>query len=1031
MDLPTSSHDAQSHWKFSLFVGKIRSRARLHSLPASVQPNSIYEDGSDDLINADSQAVLRQYDASLLYERRTRYDKLRADLRTGRLSVMLEFVSFIASFVALVLFVMSTYYMTTPKWMSVLETVIGVLFLVDYLLRLFRADPRPAYILSSQGWLDLVTVLPLFLSLFNSLFLRGFALIRLSSSLPRMLTLMRTARAFRVFSFAGSSVTTNASLERQKWLLIASVVSIVFVTAAIFQQLQRAFPPEGSTCWQAKQNDTMYTTLPLQQAKELGLNGHMEIDQCISFTEAVYFVIVTMSTVGYGDFVPYNVWSRLLVSVAILAFVIIVPVRITKLIEIRNQKVYGGMFIPVNKSRYVILSGDVGYNEARTYLYELFFRSHVPSSKIKSTVVVLLIPAKPSLDMQLLLNAYNGQVKYFEGCTTNSSDLVRVSAHKAAAIFVVGCRTAARAREMEDSISLMRGMGCLEHRGRNTMIYVQVFGPDILTSSIWGASQNAMHAVCPTEIGLMLMARSCFVKGITPFLTNLFVSADDVDFTEQPAGSWLAEYVHGMTHKVYPVVFSPVLHGMPFLAVANILYKRYSVVLFGLDSASSGHRNIIISPLDHIIEGSDLGLVIADSLSSAQRASRHRPSTESKMGMLDNIAASRDASFSVGGENIHGVLESPRAVTSVEANCVEAAQRQFQRQESIRRVDIHDSQLRGVKSALAKHHAGNATPAETAARVAEVSLRWPPALNMGHRPSYAIIQANADSILKHLTDHSCSVVDFNDHILIACEGANPDLFYLMGHLRSHRAPQKKIVLLQPEVPTLEQWGCLGVHADVFYICGSSKDARDLARAGAAYAHSVVFPSRPDHNAGGELDVFGADADVIQAVWAAEKVVGVSPHRIQLQVEDASAMHLLGPHAKEKVKFLNKATTFSKPLMERFQTLPIYAQGKALCTPTLDFLMYHSLFNPHTVEVVTELILGSNEPGCTPCLLDQVPVILECVTYGQLFAVLLIQRRTLALGLYRAAQPNSHAPYVYTNPPAETLLRKDDLVYVLR
>jgi hypothetical protein len=52
------------------------------------------------------------------------------------------------------------------------------------------------------------------------------------------------------------------------------------------------------------------------------------------FGVALYFVVVTISTVGYGDYSPSSPEGRAVVCLMIIGFMVIVPVKISELAEL-------------------------------------------------------------------------------------------------------------------------------------------------------------------------------------------------------------------------------------------------------------------------------------------------------------------------------------------------------------------------------------------------------------------------------------------------------------------------------------------------------------------------------------------------------------------------------------------------------------------------------------------------------------------------------------------------------------------------
>jgi voltage-gated potassium channel len=155
----------------------------------------------------------------------------------------------------------------------VLDTVLSIVFLIDFLVRLQRAPSRTDYLFRSFGWADLLASLP-----FPQIkVLRIFRLIRV----------LRLLRRYGVRTIARSLTRDRAGSALLTLLLIGTLV-LEFGSLGMLY-LERTDP------------DANITTA----------------------SDAIWYVLSTMSTVGYGDQYPVTTGGRQLG-----AFVIIVGVGI-------------------------------------------------------------------------------------------------------------------------------------------------------------------------------------------------------------------------------------------------------------------------------------------------------------------------------------------------------------------------------------------------------------------------------------------------------------------------------------------------------------------------------------------------------------------------------------------------------------------------------------------------------------------------------------------------------------------------------
>ena len=174
-----------------------------------------------------------------------------------------------------------------------IEWILTGLFTIEYVLRLICVKRPTRYALSFFGLVDLLSILPTYISIVVPA-ARGFAVIRA----------FRFLRAFRVFKLA-RMLTEAAALRKAIWDARGKI--IVFLTTVIIV-VTIAGP-------------AMYFVENLEAAAT-GADRHFT-----SIPQAMYWAIVTMTTVGYGDIVPQTTLGKFLSAILIMVgySLIIVP----------------------------------------------------------------------------------------------------------------------------------------------------------------------------------------------------------------------------------------------------------------------------------------------------------------------------------------------------------------------------------------------------------------------------------------------------------------------------------------------------------------------------------------------------------------------------------------------------------------------------------------------------------------------------------------------------------------------------------
>ena len=169
--------------------------------------------------------------------------------------------------------------------LEILEYLLTFFFTVEYIARVY-CSPRPRdYVLSFFGVIDLLSILPPYLSYFlpharYMILLRSFRFIRIF-------------RIFKLFSFINEGYVLMRSIQKS---LTKIAVYFLFVLILDICLGTLMFMVENG------QPDTQFTDL----------------------ATSVYWAIVTMTTVGYGDITPVTAIGRLLSAfVMLLGYTII------------------------------------------------------------------------------------------------------------------------------------------------------------------------------------------------------------------------------------------------------------------------------------------------------------------------------------------------------------------------------------------------------------------------------------------------------------------------------------------------------------------------------------------------------------------------------------------------------------------------------------------------------------------------------------------------------------------------------------
>ncbi|MFV0483717.1 MAG: ion transporter [Bacteroidales bacterium] len=229
---------------------------------------------------------------------KTKWEKLRKTIniviygtctRAGRLFDLLLLGVILLSVIAVML---ETVESIDAKYHSVIvffEWLITIFFTVEYILRIISVDNPRKYIFSLYGIVDFIAVLPMYLSLIIT-----------GSSVLAIVRAFRLVRLFKILNhpqFTGQSIHLREALYASRGKILVFMYFVLISTVFI-----------GSLMYVIEGPEHGFTSIPT----------------------AIYWTIVTLTTVGYGDISPGTPLGQFLASfVMIMGYgIIAVPTGI-------------------------------------------------------------------------------------------------------------------------------------------------------------------------------------------------------------------------------------------------------------------------------------------------------------------------------------------------------------------------------------------------------------------------------------------------------------------------------------------------------------------------------------------------------------------------------------------------------------------------------------------------------------------------------------------------------------------------------
>ncbi|XP_059215548.1 calcium-activated potassium channel subunit alpha-1a isoform X9 [Centropristis striata] len=461
-----------------------------------------------------------------------------------------------------------------------IDMAFNVFFLLYFGLRFIAANDKLWFWLEVNSVVDFFTVPPVFVSVYLNRswlglrFLRALRLIQFSEIL-QFLNILKTSNSIKLVNLCSIFIST--------WLTAAGFIHLV---------------ENSGDPWENFQNS-----------------------QPLSYWECVYLLMVTMSTVGYGDVYAKTTLGRLFMVFFILGGLAMFASYVPEIIElIGNRKKYGGSYSAVNGRKHIVVCGHITLESVSNFLKDFLHKDRDDVN----VEIVFLHNISPNLELEALFKRHFTQVEFYQGSVLNPHDLARVKIESADACLILANKYCADP-DAEDASNIMRVISIKNYHPKIRIITQMLQYHNkahLLNIPSWNWKEGD-DAICLAELKAGFIAQSCLAQGLSTMLANLFSMRSFIEIEED---TWQKYYLEGVANEMYTEYLSSAFVGLTFPTVCELCYVKLKLLLIAVEYKSEqresrSRKRILINPGNHVkMQEGTLGFFIASDAKEVKRA---------------------------------------------------------------------------------------------------------------------------------------------------------------------------------------------------------------------------------------------------------------------------------------------------------------------------------------------------------------------------------------------------------------------------
>jgi potassium large conductance calcium-activated channel subfamily M alpha protein 1 len=749
----------------------------------------------------------------------------------------------------------------------------------------------------------------------------------------------------------------------------------------------------------------------------------------LSFFTMIYWVIETISTVGYGDFAPKTFLSRLVTAACMIFGVALFAAELNSIMDmIALQKKGCGAFAPQGRSHVVLMGGAIRYADPCTLepffqeLYNPWARNVWPSTVVMTSVPESAEKVKMMINALLPRHAHQ-HVVVLVGSPFDPAALKRCRCDIANHVFFLSDTSGNLESLHEDKENILRALSLKNTYPKTPLRLMLLLEGSKQTAVSLGIHPERCFSL--SDFGCSLLWLSCRYVGWSAMFGNL-VMTKEINLTTDRFGSrpWLQEYVGGLQNSIFGFIPSKEYYNLSMRTLISHAFEQYGVCIVAIQIDGP----IVLLPVNELLQITPQTVLFAlapaeEKILPISCKTRHWRDVflENRMEYYEgeeSIAVLRDATPSVTSkgrfQTISAQTGSPSGHSKwcnhhLSSDFKESQKSLLQNRTSERshsgRMSRKEDLLKSPSSRIDSDRR-----IEDPEMLTQLEERSREIKRNGTGKPFILLLNLAESwdkVTSFIERNSRTYLPDRMPLVVLCTTAPPQLA-----IDSHE------LLMDPG------FGC---------VLGNPSDTEDLIRSGIQECSIIVCLGEPEHSWRGQPISEMLDGDMVLVHRLLHRL-GVAHKHLCMEFKQVDNIRLLMRDAAEDA-FRDNGDNFCLESS--------YVSGQILFPRVFSSMIAGAYRTPGIIEVIAQLL----DPASVRDevqeryglrlvwqLKPKEEYHSQLFTYGEIFTKLLMDddEPALLFGLLRGCTSGTGADkgYVLTNPSNKTHIAQNDLLFVL-